>query len=306
MSQPTRILLAEDELLIAIIIQDLLTSEGYSVHVCSDGLSAWENLQATQPPYDIILLDRGLPGLDGLELLRRIKSDTSFANTPVIIETAQGDHESIHEGLIHGAYYYLTKPFQAEVLLAVVKAAEEQSKNINNMLNSVRSAERPVALLQMGSFRFHNLDEAVLLANYLAQACPEPERAVQGLQELLTNAVEHGNLEISYAEKGALLLKNTWHDEIARRLQLPEYRTRYVNVHFQRQAEFLQFTVQDQGTGFDWSSYLEFSSERAFDLHGRGIAIAKKLSFDYLEYQGNGNTVVARFYTLASATAPHD
>ena len=45
--------------------------------------------------------------------------------------------------------------------------------------------------------------------------------------------------------------------------------------------------------GFDWKAYLEFSAERVFDLHGRGIAMSKAVSFDSLEYQGNGNTVVA-------------
>jgi hypothetical protein len=53
-------------------------------------------------------------------------------------------------------------------------------------------------------------------------------------------------------------------------------------------------TIIDQGDGFNWQPYLEFSPERAFDLHGRGVAMSKAASFDSLEYQGNGNTVVTR------------
>ena len=181
MNEPTRILLAEDEEIIAFIIQDLLISEGFQVTVCADGLVAWERLQADRPGYDVILLDRGMFGMDGMELLRRIKSNKVLAHTPVIIETAQDDQQSILEGLAQGAYYYLTKPFQPEVLLAVVNAALHQSREIRDMVNSLRQAERPLLLLQNGSFRFRDLEEGSLLANYLARACPEPERAILGL-----------------------------------------------------------------------------------------------------------------------------
>ena len=52
-------------------------------------------------------------------------------------------------------------------------------------------------------------------------------------------------------------------------------------------------TITDQGEGFDWKAYVEFSPERVFDLNGRGIAMSKALSFDSLEYVGNGSSVVA-------------
>lgn len=293
MSDPARILLAEDEEIIAIIVQDLLGAQGFEVVVCGDGLAAWDRLQNDRPGYDVILLDRGLPGMDGMELLRRIKNDPALVHTPVVMETALGDKDSIREGLAQGAYYYLTKPFQAEVLVAVVNAALDQSREFGNMVESVRRAERPLALMQSGNFRFRDLDEGRLLANYLARACPDSLRVIQGLQELLLNAVEHGNLEISYNSKGALLMEGTWQEEVQHRLQLPVFRERHVEVDFLRQPESLSFTIRDQGKGFDWTDYLDFSPDRAFDLHGRGIAMARKLSFDQLEFQGNGNTVVA-------------
>ncbi|HLD95062.1 MAG TPA: response regulator, partial [Alphaproteobacteria bacterium] len=54
--------------------------------------------------------------------------------------------------------------------------------------------------------------------------------------------------------------------------------------------------IKDQGNGFDWKKYLELSPERATDPHGRGIAMAKTLSFSRLEYQGCGNEVVATYF----------
>ncbi|MCP5277025.1 MAG: response regulator [Thiobacillus sp.] len=287
------VLLAEDEEIIADIIRDLLEEDGFRITVCRDGLEAWQRLHEDCPGYDVILLDRGLPGLDGLELLRRLKADPALSRVPVIMETAQSDEHSIREGLNEGAYYYLTKPIQPDVLLGVVRAALEQARELHEMLESVRRAERPLVLMRQGSFRFRDLEEGHLLADFIARACPDPERVVQGLRELLVNAVEHGNLGIRYAEKSRLLLEGLWHEEVLHRLTLPEYRDREVEVEFARGPERLQFTIRDQGQGFDWRGYLDFAPERAFDLHGRGIAMAAKLSFDGLEYQGNGNTVLA-------------
>ena len=60
-----------------------------------------------------------------------------------------------------------------------------------------------------------------------------------------------------------------------------------------RQVLGVLAVVVDQGDGFDWKPFMEFSAERAFDPHGRGISLARMLSFDATEYQGNGNTVLA-------------
>ncbi|MBF0625813.1 MAG: response regulator [Magnetococcales bacterium] len=293
MNRSARILLVEDEEIITLIIRDLLEAQGFQITVCPDGQTAWERLQGDAGSWDVILLDRVMPRMDGMELLRRIKGAEALARIPVIMETVQGDKESIREGLVQGAYYYLTKPFQPEVLLAVVDAALQQNREWQEMVDKVRRIERPLSFLQSGTFRFQDLEEGRLLANYLAQACPEPERTILGLQELLVNAVEHGNLEISYRDKSALLLQGLWQVEIHRRLQLPEYRDRRVEVQFQRLVDALHFTIRDQGHGFDWQNYLGFSEDRAFDLHGRGIALAGSLSFDQLDYRGNGNIVIA-------------
>ena len=299
MSLSKRVLLVEDEPIIAIVIQTLLNDAGLAVTVTPNAEQAWRELQNNASEYGAIVLDRGLPDMDGMALLQQIKKEPAFSYLPVIIETAQSDKQSIREGLDNGAYYYLTKPFQPEILLAVVNAALQQAQDYQELADNVRRAESLLELLRQGSFRFHDLDQARSLAHNLARLCPEPQRAVQGLLELLVNAVEHGNLSISYADKGRLLMNGTWQQEVQHRLQLPEYRDRYVTVNFQRHADAVSFTIQDQGEGFNWRDYLDFSPERAFDLHGRGIAMACKLSVDQLHYQGNGNTVVATFNTVA-------
>ena len=105
-----------------------------------------------------------------------------------------------------------------------------------------------------------------------------------GLTELLVNAVEHGNLEISYDEKTELTRERALQREISRRLALPAYRDRVAAVRFERSGGRVQVEICDQGPGFDPEPYLTIDPRRVFDSHGRGIAIAKLLSFDRLEY----------------------
>lgn len=287
------ILLVEDEDIISMILQNALTKRGYRVTIAPDGLAAWEMLSAAPTRFETVLLDREMPRMDGITLLHKLKGDERLAGIPVIMETAAGDLESVKEGLAAGAYYYLTKPFQTDLLLSVVNAAVLQWREHLELQESVRQAERPFALLEQCRFRFRTPEDGRMLANFFARFCPEPEQTVIGLQELLLNAVEHGNLAISYAEKTGLMMNGTWMEEITARLTRPPYAARMVEAEFLRHGDEIRFTIRDEGAGFDWQRYLEFDPERAFDPHGRGIAMARQISFDRLEYQGCGNIVTA-------------
>ncbi|BBL76488.1 response regulator [Methylomagnum ishizawai] len=287
------VLLVEDEEIIATIITEFLGSRGIQVSAVADGEQAWALLRGGDPPYETILLDRELPGISGMELLQRIKTTAQLSQIPVVMETSSNDAKSIQEGLDRGAYYYLTKPFQPDVLLAIVNAAVGQYRDYRRMRETLEKAERTLLFMESGRFRFHSLAQAQALAGGLAQACPEPLRAAAGLQELLINAVEHGNLGISYQEKSELILAGRLQAECERRLGLPEHLDKTVEVVVEREADRLCFTISDQGAGFDWHKYLDFDPGRIFDPNGRGIALARKISFDQLDYLGDGSSVQA-------------
>ena len=91
-------------------------------------------------------------------------------------------------------------------------------------------------------------------------------------------------------EKSELLKNNTWHEEINKRLQDDKYKNRKARIEFEKNANEIILTIKDEGNGFDWRSFVEMSTERAYDSHGRGIAMAGMISFDSLEYIGEGNT----------------
>ena len=97
------------------------------------------------------------------------------------------------------------------------------------------------------------------------------------LFELMVNAVEHGNLGISYKHKSRLLAKGMHRTEIQRRLGLPENRDKRVTIELKRDKEHLRLTIRDCGPGFDYKKYLVVDPQRLFDAHGRGILVAGSL-----------------------------
>ena len=147
--------------------------------------------------------------------------------------------------------------------------------------------------MNQGSFTFRSLQEGRDLVMLISRAFPAASKIVMGLSELVINAVEHGNLSIGYDDKSRLNKQGIWEQEVARRLGLPENADKVVKLTFERNEQEVKFQIEDQGQGFNWEKYLEISPERAFDTHGRGIAMAKLISFDHLEYRGNGSQVVA-------------
>ncbi len=114
----TRVLLAEDDETISEPLARALRREGYDVDVCADGRQALEVADTTTP--DLVILDLGLPFVDGLEVCRRIRQNG--LTSPVLILTARGDEVDTVVGLDAGADDYVTKPFRLAELLARVRA----------------------------------------------------------------------------------------------------------------------------------------------------------------------------------------
>lgn len=291
---PARILVVDDEPFNLEIISENLVDAGYEVVTAEDGKAGWEILQHDSQGFDAILLDRMMPRMDGMEMLAHVRQHPDFQHVPVVMQTAVGAAESVREGLAAGAYYYLIKPFQRDMLLSIVAAAVGFHRERRSLEHQLADQAGTFRLLVNGDFRFRTLAEARQLTLLLSQACPEPQRVALGLSELLVNAVEHGNLGISYREKTDLVQQGRWQGEVERRLQSAAYQERYVRVAFRSEGEELSVLIEDDGPGFDWLPYLSFSPDRAFDPHGRGIFMARMLSFDDVEYLGSGNTVRVR------------
>ncbi len=121
-----KILIIEDEKQIARFIELELKHEGYDVYMCYDGKEGLKKVEEIHP--DLIVLDIMLPGINGIEICRKVRQ---YSNVPIIMVTAKDDIPDKVMGLDSGADDYVTKPFAIEELLARIRAALRKSKQLN-------------------------------------------------------------------------------------------------------------------------------------------------------------------------------
>ncbi len=297
---PARILLVDDDDLNLEILVEYLKDKPYELVQAHDGEGALKLLRADQQGFHALVLDRMMPGINGLEVLAQLKADERLKWLPVVMQTSAGFPHEICEGIEAGVFFYLIKPFHQEVLLRIVSAAVDEGLKWKRIFRKLVHESRILELLQQGRFRIRTMDEAYDLAILLGRACPDSGKAVFGLNELLANGVEHGNLGIGFDEKTQLQETERWDEEIQHRLALPENAHKFVEVLFERLSERIKITITDQGQGFDWQQYERINPDRMLESHGRGIAMTKALSFSQVEYQGIGNTVVCVIETKST------
>ena len=128
-----KILIVEDEHLIANSVKKGLEQERYTVDIAFDGIEGYD--LAFSGDYDLILLDLMLPGLDGLSICKKLRQENN--HTPILMLTAKSQLEDKIIGLNSGADDYLTKPFAFEELLARIRALSRRPQKTNGKVLSV-------------------------------------------------------------------------------------------------------------------------------------------------------------------------
>ncbi|MBT5231721.1 MAG: response regulator [Methylococcales bacterium] len=289
------ILVVDDEPFNIEIIEAHLTPQYHCVSA-EDGAIAWHLLDKNPMQYSVVLLDQMMPNMTGLELLKKLKGDRRFKHLQVILQTAKARQQDMMEGIQAGAQFYLTKPFESAMLKTMVKAAINDYELHQELNLKIAQQNKVMETMIQGdmTFIFKMLQDGKDLASAIANLFPEPQRVLNGLSELITNAIEHGNLGITYKEKTELLKQGRWLEEVNERQAQDQYKNKVVNIVCAKHKDRVSVTITDEGEGFDWEQYLQIDPARAFDPHGRGIAMANLMSFDKLTYLGPGNKVEAR------------
>src|SRR5687767_9096739 len=103
----TRILIVDDSRLDQRLLQVHLAQSGFVLTFANDGVEAMELLEQKPLRFDVVLLDRSMPRMNGMEVLTRIKAAPRLRALPVILQTAAADRDQVIEGIRAGAYYYL-------------------------------------------------------------------------------------------------------------------------------------------------------------------------------------------------------
>ncbi len=138
--QKTKILLIEDEEDIASLIKLQGELAGYKIHIESDGLNGFMAVEKERP--DVIVLDIMLPGLNGLDVCRKIRSSPDFNHIPIVMISAKSEELDVVLGLELGADDYVAKPFSLKILFSRIKAVLRRGKE----------TEQESKLLMFGEF----------------------------------------------------------------------------------------------------------------------------------------------------------
>jgi CheY-like chemotaxis protein len=290
------LLVVDDEEINREIISEYLEGEEYEITMVENGERALAALGAQS--FDAVILDRMMPGLDGLEVLRRMQHDARLRVVPVIMQTAAAGHDQVAEGLRLGAYYYLTKPYHRDSLVAVVNSAVDVMRRRRALSREIEQYQGLLVLLDDGRFRVRTLPDAHALAAGLGTLAADSPSVALGLVELLINGIEHGNLGISFHDKAGLLAADAWEREVEARLALSENADKYVQVHVQREGSVMRISIRDCGPGFEWRRFVDLDESRALHPNGRGIAVARHIAFRSLEFVEPGNEVIVSVTTM--------
>ena len=281
-----------------LVVDDSLVDRRLAMSVLQKGMecslievdcaeAALESL-ATSIDIDLVLTDLQMPGLNGLELVERIRGD--WPSLPVILMTAAGSEDIAAQALKVGASSYVPKRRLSEDLVSTVQkimAAARQELKHSRLMHSLHQGELKFDLRNDPTL----VTPLVQVIQEMLRCLPladEAERLRVGVavEEAIRNAIYCGNLGIVAAgkDKQAIL------EAIAERLYIPPYCHRRVAVAVAINRDEAIFTVTDEGQGFDPSSFetCEFDADAP---RGRGIRLMQTF-MDSVEFREGGRQVV--------------
>lgn len=270
-------------------IAEQLQGRGFSVVAASDPTTALTTIDIAAP--DIVITDLFLPEAAGLTLLKELRARHELC--PVIVMARDAPELMIVQALRIGAADYLHKPVTEEELAHALQRARNL---LPGDLADIPGLSRSEYRLTVDSDPAHIPGVISWLIKTTAANLPPIRRLhLRGaLQELLFNAVEHGNLEIAYREKQEALTESRYEELLARRLAQARLRDRRVIIHvlYDKNANNLMYRITDEGKGFKWRSLLTRSHDicESEDVNGRGIFLARSF-FPSLAYNERGNEV---------------
>ncbi|MFW6019507.1 MAG: response regulator transcription factor [Bacteroidales bacterium] len=220
---PTKILLAEDDQNLSMLLKNYLDAKSFETHLFKNGKEAFQNFK--KGIYDICIIDIMMPVKDGFTLASEIRNEDQ--DIPIIFLTAKSMQDDIIKGFQLGGDDYLTKPFNMEELMA----------RINAILKRTAKPENPTGIFTIGQFRFDSKHQKLTIDN-------EEQKLTSKENELLKLLVEHKN-EILPRDKALLEI---WHDD-------SYFNARSMDVYITKIRKYLKKDpnielINVHGTGF--------------------------------------------------------
>jgi DNA-binding response OmpR family regulator len=260
--------------------------------MASDGDEGLTRFRSEAP--DMVITDVRMPRRDGLSVAMTIRQEAP--STPVTVITGHGNEAMVLEALRAGVTDFIKKPVRFEDISTALERMEAALRQVRQQVGDLPMAVE--ILERTWVYRLDNdLTAIPLFVDVLLRhAIPSSSSRVLGelsvaLRELLINAIEHGNLGLTYEEKTRALESGSLRELIESRRAHHERSSLRTTVWTQRIGRDLRIRICDQGSGFDWRA-LPDPTDPANILadHGRGVLLAA-LAVDELTYNEQGNEV---------------
>ncbi|TWU15896.1 response regulator [Allorhodopirellula heiligendammensis] len=291
MTEPTLVLAVDDSMTQVTGMQLLLQQHGYEVMTAANGQLALEAVRQRRP--DLVVTDLQMPEMDGLQLVAALRQE--FSGLPIILTTGKGSEEIAAKALRLGASSYVPKRTLNEDLvptiermMSMVDVAEHRTQQ-STLLTSIRlelslgnddiQVPNVIARLEQPLSELGLLDDTMQMQISTA------------LDEALINAIIHGNLEISTAQRYEGT-DEQFRELVRERQRQAPYRDRNVTIAMDANREEVTFNIRDQGPGFDVSSLpdpTDFSN--LGECGGRGLLLINAF-MDKVIHRNNGNEIV--------------
>lgn len=185
-----RILVAEDDPVTSRLVESTLVRLGWDVITASDGTDAWRKLEESKGDKapELLVLDWMMPGIDGIEMCRRVRTTPGFEFLYVILLTSRSGVEDLALGLMAGANDYITKPFHAVEIEARVRVGERMVKLQRSL--SARISELEVALAEVS-----RLQGLLPICSY----CKKIRNEANYWQQVDSYLVSHSDVELTHS-----------------------------------------------------------------------------------------------------------
>lgn len=286
----TKILVVDDYEVDRRLVSGILSQEEtYTVQFANSGEEAVNLLQRSVP--DIVLTDLFMPGMDGMELVQFVRRELPLV--PVIMMTSRGNEDIAVQALQNGASSYVPKHLLGRYLIDTVRSLVQQARER-------RSRARLLGSMRANQCEFSLDNDSELIPSvvgYFQESmshmglCDEAERlrTSVALEEALTNAVHHGNLEVSSELRQGD--DSRYYELIARRRQQEPYCHRQVHVRVHMSESEACFMIRDEGPGFDITNLPDPTDPENLErAGGRGIMLMRTF-MDAVEFNAEGNQV---------------
>jgi len=283
------ILIIDDEKPVRDVLKIALSEKGYALTEAADGEQGFEIFKETDP--EIVITDVMMPKMTGIEVTRNIKKFNE--NADVIVMTGYGTEELVIEALRSGASNYIKKPIAFEDLFQILDniIIKRQNRERSELSKDIVFFEQKDIVMGNDISSVWGTVNQILFNIHAGIELKIVEGLRIGLYEIIVNAIEHGNLGISYDDKSQALQNHHYTQLLKERMDKANREGKKIFIHCTYNRDKITVKIKDQGKGFNFKDLPDMNtSETIMSAHGRGIFLTS-LYFDHLEYSEPGNNV---------------